>query len=228
MPSHVAIVTGVTSGLGLQLALRLAANWTVVGVSRHPGVNAALKELGSQKKLHHIQGDVGDPDIVRKTFEEADRRGTVDLVINGAGVGIFGPAGSYSRKDLDEVLQGNLVGLILFSEAAFNRFRTDGGTLVNIMSTSAQVPRANEAIYCAAKWGARGYTEALRLEAKGTPTRVISVFPGGMRTSFWQHTRDTTPDTSKFMEPAEVADVIIDVLKVRQRCYVSDIVISRG
>ena len=59
-------------------------------------------------------------------------------------------------------------------------------TIVNIMSTSALIGRAEETIYCAAKWGARGYTEALRTELKGTKRNIIAVYPGGMKTDFWK------------------------------------------
>ena len=76
--------------------------------------------------------------------------------------------------------------------------------IVNVLSTAALIGKPNETVYCAAKWGARGYSEALRAEAKGTGVRVLSAAPGGMRTPFWRENRET------FMEARDVAAAIVD------------------
>lgn len=95
------------------------------------------------------------------------------------------------------------------------------------MSTAATTPRANETVYCAAKWGARGFTEALRVEAKGTPLRILAVYPGGMNTPFWSRTRGGGTDSSRFMSPGEVAAAICEAVRPRSSCYVSDLVLNR-
>ena len=118
------------------------------------------------------------------------------------------------------VLESNLVAAIMFCEALFPRFRSDGGTIVNILSTAALIGKANESVYCGAKWGARGYSEALRAEAKGTNARIISVAPGGMDTPFWSERR------SDFMNPADIAAIVVDA--VERPVTVSEIVISRA
>src|SRR5207247_3090806 len=120
--------------------------------------------------------------------------------------GIFGPVGSYDETSITRVIDSNLVTTIVFSEALFPRFRTDGGTIVNILSTAALIGKPNESVYCAAKWGARGYTEALRAEAKGTKARIIAVAPGGMDTPFWSDRR------SEFMDTKEIAAIIVDAI----------------
>lgn len=228
MSDSVAIVTGVRSGLGKELGVALADEGCfVVGVSRRAAESGPWSEKVRSGAAHHIVGDVGVPETVEAAFEFADTRGNLNLVVNCAGQGIFGSAGNYDRKDIDDVLQGNLIGTILFSEAAFSRFKTSGGTIVNVMSTAAHVPRAGEAIYCASKWGARGYTESLRLEAKGSLVRVIAVYPGGMSTEFWRNARGAEIDSSKFMDPTEVVRAIIDAIKPNTTSYISDIIINR-
>ena len=74
-----------------------------------------------------------------------------------------------------------------------------------------------------AKWGARGYTEALRNEAKETKARILSVFPGGMKTPFWPDPKRS----ANFMDPKEVAAAIVDAIFQPPTIQVSEIVISR-
>jgi short-subunit dehydrogenase len=78
--------------------------------------------------------------------------------------------------------------------------------IVNVMSTAALTGKPNETVYCAAKWGARGYTEALRAEAKGV--RVVAVYPGGMNTPFWAG----DGKAAGFMDPGEVAGKIVSAI----------------
>jgi short-subunit dehydrogenase len=94
------------------------------------------------------------------------------------------------------------------------------------MSTSALFGRAEETIYCAAKWGARGYTEALRTELKGTKRNIIAVYPGGMRTDFWKIPGQNR-DIISFMDPAEVASGIVNAVIVSDKMLVTDITINR-
>ena len=228
MATRTAVVTGVSSGLGLELALRLLeTDWKVVGVSRRESKNPIWQRQLRSISAHHIIGDVSEESTVDSVFKTVDQFGNFRLLINCAGQGVFGPAGEYTAADITDVLRGNLVGMILFCEAAFRRLKVNGGDIVNVMSTSAQVARANETIYCASKWGARGYTESLRLEAKNTPVNIIAVYPGGMKTSFWDSSRGRKVDCSHFMAPEEAAGVILDVLRERQACYISDITINR-
>ena len=228
MDEHVAIVTGAASGLGLELALDLLPlDRIIVGVSRRPPTDERWKQAASAGKAHHLSGDVSNPATTRDAFDLARRLGRLDLLVNCAGQGVFGSAGSFTRADVDAVLAANLIGTILFSEQAFALFKSQGGTIVNVLSTAAQVPRANESLYCAAKWGAKGYTESLRLEAKGTPVRIVAVYPGGMRTRFWQDATGHKTDPSTFMSPADVARILVGVLFENVSACVSDIVINR-
>src|SRR5208282_1249146 len=177
---------------------------------------------------HFLQGGVEENATLQAAFDTAERLGSLGLVVNCAGAGVFGPAGSHNRDDFYEVLGGNLIGLVLFSEVAFLKLKSRGGTIVNVMSTAAMLARQNEALYCASKWGARGYTESLSLEAKGTPVKVISVYPGGMRTRFWTKARGAKVDANTFMDAREVAEIVVEAIRQRHSSYISDIVINRG
>lgn len=189
----VAIVTGGTSGLGAAIAEKLRERgMSVVTVSRREEAD--------------VQGDASHEDTVARAVTHAESLGDITLLVNCAGVGIFGAAGSYDETDVRRIIDANLVSMILFCDELFPRFTRDGGTIVNVLSTAALVAKENESVYCAAKWGARGYTDVLKAEAKGTKARVISVAPGGMQTPFWSHEREG------FMDPHAIAGVIVTAL----------------
>lgn len=202
----VAIITGGTSGLGAAIAeLLRARDVRVVTVSRREEAD--------------VRGDASREETVQRAVAHAETLGEIRLLVNCAGVGVFGGAGSYVEEDVREVLDANLVAMILFCDELFPRFTRDGGTIINILSTAALLAKPGESVYCAAKWGARGYTEVLQVESKGTRARVIAVAPGGMQTPFWEHEREG------FLDPAEVARIVVDALNSPVK--VSSVVIDR-
>ena len=223
MPDNVVIVTGTSSGLGWEMARRLADDGNVVvGVARSKQPDA------DSSRMTQVFGNVSDPKTVAEAFSTAEDLGRLSTVISCAGMGVFGEPGGYSRQDVDDVLEGNLIGTILFSDFAFARFREQGdGTIVNVMSTAAHAARPMETAYTAAKWGARGYTDALRAAAKGTKLRVLGIYPGGMKTQFWANCRGMDADSSGFAEPGEIADAIVDAIKLRSTSYTTDLLLNR-
>lgn len=202
----VAIVTGASTGLGREIVKLLeGGGMPVVGVSRR-GETA-------------VRGDASLRETALRAVAAGEALGTIDLLVNCAGAGIYGPIGTYDDEKIDALLRANLTATIVFCEVLAPRFRTEGGTIVNVLSTAALVGKPNETVYCAAKWGARGYSEALRAEAKGTKLRVISAAPGGMNTPFWPQERP------EFMDPKDVAAVIVDA--IHRRVHVAELVITR-
>jgi short-subunit dehydrogenase len=197
-----AIVTGGTSGLGLAIAELLRARGErVVTVARGEGAD--------------VRGDASKRATALRAIEAAEADGAITLLVNCAGAGIFGAAGSYGDHSIARVLEANLVATITFCDAIFPRMKS--GSIVNVLSTAALIGKPNETVYCAAKWGARGYSEALRAEAKGSGVRIMTVSPGGMDTPFWPERRES------FMDPNEIARTIVDAIGRR----VSDLVIQR-
>jgi short-subunit dehydrogenase len=128
---------------------------------------------------------------------------------------------------IDNIFEANLKGMILLtSEILRITPEKEELTIVNIMSTSALLGRDQETIYCASKWGARGYTEALRTELKGKKRNIIAVYPGGMKTDFYE-AAGADRDISEFMDSTEVAEKIINAVLFNKGLIVSDLTITR-
>ncbi len=188
--TDVAVVTGASSGLGFEIAALLRARgMDVVGVAR---------------RGPEIRGDASKRETALAALAEAQRRGTIRLLVNCAGIGIFHPAGTYTPHEIDEILRSNLISMINFCDVFVAHIH---GTIVNVMSTAALTGKPGETVYCAAKWGARGYTEALRAELK--ETRVLAVYPGGMKTPFWSADPQRA---ANFMDPNEIGAKIVEAI----------------
>lgn len=228
----IALITGGGSGLGYCLGeelLKKEFDICLVGRSEEK-LRAAQQKLTAEYG-EHIQykvGSVSDENFVKNLFAELETEGYyVEYLLNCAGTGQFGPAESNTRQMIDTAFDASLIGLILMSSAAVAAMKLEGGTIVNIMSTAALRGKANESIYCAAKWGARGFTEALKEAVKGTKTSVIGVYPGGMNTDFWSPECGAMVNKDKMMSPQMVAEVIVSAVLERKGMYVSDLTIDR-
>jgi uncharacterized protein len=206
MSLPIALLPGGTSGLGAAIA----------GLLRERGMRVVTV---SRRESADVSGDASREETVRRAIGLAESLGTITLLVNCTGVGVYGAVGTYGEESVRRVIDANLVSTILFCDALFPRFARDGGTIVNVLSTAALIAKTNESVYCAAKWGARGYTEVLKAEAKGTKARVMSVAPGGMKTPFWPNEREG------FMDPGEVAKAIVDAIE--RPVKITEIVIER-
>ena len=228
----IAIVTGGGSGLGYSMSeelLRHEIDVCIVG-RKEDKLNNAKAKLKSiyGDKINYIAGDISDEQFVNNLYLDlVGNNNYVQYLFNCAGVGQFGPAEANNRKMIDIAFNASLIGLVLMSSNAIKFMKEDGGTIVNIMSTAALRGNPNESIYCAAKWGARGFTESIKAATKGTQTKVIGVYPGGMNTDFWSPECGMVPDVTKFMNPKEVAEEIVHAVLERKSMYVSDLTIDR-
>ncbi|MGH2654055.1 MAG: SDR family NAD(P)-dependent oxidoreductase [Actinomycetota bacterium] len=232
MVDRLAVVTGGSSGLGLALAEGLnAEDIGVVILARDAArLEDALGHLrAAGVEVRGVPCDVSDQAQVRAAFQDVAASGTLRFLFNVAGVGRFGPVEDLTGTAVDEVLAGNLTGLMLATATALPILRAGGGgTIVSVLSSAALVGRPDEAAYTAAKWGARGFMEALRAAVKGSPVRTLTVYPGGMRTPFWSPQTGRSPDLTTYMDPRDVARQILRVTLDPGAAHVTEMTISRS
>jgi NAD(P)-dependent dehydrogenase (short-subunit alcohol dehydrogenase family) len=211
-------------------------NKTIVIVGASSGLGRALAEILSKENVKlfllsrnpidfsnstHIKIDIKNPEEIKVAFE---RIGDLDILINCAGIGLMKDLRDSTIKEINNVLDTDLKGAIYVAREAYKILAKKGsGHIVNIISTSGLRARAMETVYCAAKWGLRGFTESLALASEETGVRVTGVYPGGMKSeNFWKIT--PRKDISDFMDPAVVAQKILDMIKGD---YQKDLIIER-
>ena len=229
----ISVISGGTSGLGLEIAellVKSERNVLILGRNSEKIAEASIRLEKSQKNnlIRSMICNIGEEKDIKKLGDLLTiNKLSVDYLFNNAGMGLFTKADTSTSSMIDRVFEANLKGMILItSEILRLTPEEEELTIVNIMSTSALLGRAEETIYCAAKWGARGYTEALRTELKGKKRNIIAVYPGGMKTDFWKIPGQNR-DISGFMDPAEVAAKIVNAILVTDKMFVTDITINR-
>ena len=132
----------------------------------------------------------------------------------------------FEKHDLVKII----FGMILLTANTLKATNEQNIKIVNIMSSAALRGNKQEAVYCATKWGERGYTESLKAAYKGTSVKVIGVYPGGINTNFYKDSRDyvSVEKQNSFMNPNEVAKVICDNTFSDLNLTVADIIIERN
>lgn len=229
---EIAIVTGGNSGLGLEMAKELATKGIhicIIGRNEIELESAyrTIKDLSNVDVLK-FAGNVSNEEFVKRIYEKIAKEYEIKFLYNVAGIGRVAPPEDTTKEVLEQVLEANLIGLILMCSNALKYMKEQKeGTIVNIMSSAAKSGNPNESLYCAAKWGARGYTESLNAWSKGTKIKVIGVYPGGIKTPFWDRDLVIKPDISNFMDPEELAKQIIFSTTNKDTIKVSDISINR-
>jgi short-subunit dehydrogenase len=229
----ISIISGGGSGLGFEIAelfVKSGRNVMILGRNSEKlnEASARLKIFAKNNLAESMVCNIGQEEDIKKVGDYLAKNSfSVEYLFNNAGMGLFKRADTTTSAMIESVFEANVKGMILLtSEILRLTPEKEELTIVNIMSTSALSGRAEETIYCAAKWGARGYTEALRTELKGTKRNIIAVYPGGMRTDFWKIPGQDR-DISRFMDPAEVAMKIVNAVLVSDKMLVTDITINR-
>ena len=217
------IVSGGSNGLGKAIVEYTLKNDLIVY-----NIDQESLEL-EDKNYKCFIGDISDESFVTKTIEEIATTGTIKYLINNAGEPCFKLPIDYTKKDIIKCFKG-LEGMILLTANTLKATSEQNIKIVNIMSSAALRGNKQEAVYCATKWGERGYTESLKAAYKGTSVKVIGVYPGGINTNFYKDSRDyvSVEKQNSFMNPNEVAKVICDNIFSDLNLTVADIIIERN
>lgn len=217
------IIVGASSGLGKALAEIIADKGTNLYLLSRTAISLSL-----QSKAEFIPCDVKDTESIKKAFNKIDElTEKIDVVIDCAGIGLVKNLENSTSEEIRNVIETNLIGAISVCQEAYKRMlKNEEGHIVVISSTSGIRARANETVYCASKWGLRGFTESLRLEASIHKIRVTGIYPGGMRTNFW---KDRSPEQiADFMDPSDIAGQIVNIISAPAGISPSEYIIERG
>jgi NAD(P)-dependent dehydrogenase (short-subunit alcohol dehydrogenase family) len=215
-----ALVTGGSRGIGLAIAhalLAAGAGVVITGRDESHLENARghLTRGGRDvaDRLHVVRADVRQPRDVEAAVKTAvERLGSLQILVNNAGIGIFGNVADMDEAAWADVIGTNLTGVFLFCHAAIPHLRPRGGWIINISSLAGANPFVGGAAYCASKAGLNAFSEALMLEVRHDNIRVSTIMPGSVSTEFAGGTSPGGPASSWKLSPEDVAEVVVDLL----------------
>jgi NAD(P)-dependent dehydrogenase (short-subunit alcohol dehydrogenase family) len=214
LDGQVALVTGGNRGIGRGIAEGLTREGATVVLTARKQADAdkAATEVGG--KCMGMACDVREYTQVQSLFAEAEKRaGGLDVLINNAGIGIFGPIAEMAPADWRAVIETNLNGVYYCCHEAIPLMRKrGGGYIMNISSLAGRNAFPNGAAYNASKFGLNGFSEALMQEVRYDGIRVSYLMPGSVATEFGPG-HGSTHKQGWALTATEIADVVMDLLR---------------
>ncbi len=211
LQGQTALVTGASRGIGRAIAGALAREGARLMIaSRSAAVRQAARELALETEVHAVRADVSRPADVGRLFAAARKRlGSLDILINSAGMAESRPAAETTDELWNETLGGNLTSVFLCTRAALEwMLPARRGHILNVLSVAAVTTFPGNSAYCAAKAGALAFTRVVRDEVRAGGVRVTALLPGPTDTNLWNRLWPEAP-RDKMMSPHEVAQAAL-------------------
>jgi 3-oxoacyl-[acyl-carrier protein] reductase len=187
LTGKVAIVTGASKGIGAAIAKGLAsvgASVVVNYASSREGADRVVAEIaGKGGKAIAVAADVSKAADVQRLFEETKNAfGSLDVLVNNAGVYRFAPLEDVTEEEFHREFNINVLGVLLASREAMKYFGLDGGSVINISSVASTSPTPSAVVYSATKGAVDTITRVLAKELGPKKIRVNAINPGGVET----------------------------------------------
>lgn len=204
------LVVGATGGIGAALVKLLLQSGADVFVSgRNP---QKLAELAESLKISNSKVQVCDmriPEQITSLYDAVSSSlGTIDILVNAAGIGIIKPIEQLSIDDFNASIQTNLVGSFLLVKSFLPSMKVaKKGLIINIPGVLGKVPMSGAAAYSASKYGLVGMMQSIREELKRTEIRITNIFLGGVDSPFWENI-DLKVQKDKMIREEEAARAI--------------------
>ncbi len=226
LKNKTAVVTGGSKGIGFAIAETLIKNGASVFICSRDerDLREALERLSPSGPVKGEVCDVRSEESVKAMLAAcAQNFGGLDILINNAGVGYFGKTvEEMSGDEFRQTLETNLFGVFYTCHHSIPLMKQRGsGHIINISSLAGQNAHPRMAAYNASKFGLNGFSEALMQEVRHDNIKVSYICPGSVNTAFGGD--KLSPEKAWQLQPADIAEAIMDLLRYEKRALVSKI-----
>jgi len=223
-----ALVTGASRGIGFSIARRLAQMGARVSICARDAkkLEDAANRLRSEgADVFSSAADVASAKDVAAFVAKTEKSlGSIEILVNNAGTGYFGPMQDADEKNWDDVLDTNLKSVFLLSRAiAPGMIERRAGHIINIGSLAGKNAFKGGAIYCASKWGLMGLTECMAEDLREYGIRVSVICPGSVATDFGSPASKKNPQ--KMLQPDDIAHAVEMLVTQAPQSFVSEVLI---
>lgn len=220
-----ALVTGGGRGIGRAIALKLASLGAGVAICGRDEAKLTQteRELRAQGvKAAALRADVTRASEVAKLIEQVVAAfGQIHLLVNNAGMGLFGSVHEKSEEEWDRLMNTNLKSVFLVSRAVIpGMIRQGGGDIINISSLAGKNVFAGGGIYCASKWGLQGLSGCMAEDLREHGIRVSTVCPGSVATEF---SGRGPKDAAKVLKAEDVAHAVAMIATQGDQSFLSEV-----
>jgi short-subunit dehydrogenase len=219
LDKQIAVVTGVSKGIGLEVVKLLLDKGTIVAGWGRSAPNFQHEDF------HFFSCDVSVEDQVENAYQNtvAKLGSDIRILVNNAGFGVAGKFEETSTEDWKSMFDTNVHGIFYVSKRLIPAMKTaDEGHILNVSSIAGLNGVANLAGYVGTKHAVRGISHSMYMELREFGIKVSTIFPGSVQTNFF----DSIPGmdaNEHMMRPIDVAHTIVQTLETDPNYFVADI-----
>lgn len=228
------LITGGSSGIGAATAkMLLARGHKVHLMGRNESKLKSISENFSEKCTYSV-GDVRNVEDCKFTYTEAlQTMGSIDVLINNAGLGIFDPLKNARLEDWHEMVDTNIKGILNMIHFSLHEIISQKGHIINLGSVASHHVFPNSGVYCATKHAVLAIGESLKVE-HGKNIRITTICPGAVNTPFIHVTKNEdllkeyVPNFENGLNPDDIAAQMVHVIEAPAGVNISEIIIRPG
>ena len=218
------LITGGSSGIGKKTAEMLVKKGAKVLIT-----GRSYDKIKTVKQCLGVQGvsfDISDVENIAAKTEECVKLlgGRVDVLINNAGIGNFGPVDEINMTSFLEVFNTNVFGLALLTKELVPIMKKQNqGTIINIGSSASVRGFKNGSVYAASKFAVRALSQCWQAELRPYNIRVCQVNPSEVTTAFAQKDRKERTELDHKLSATEIAHTIISMIEMKNKGFVPEV-----
>lgn len=218
-----AIVTGASSGIGLEICKKLnIENIIVFGFGRD-----FRKTNYTHPLFHPITCDLLKTNLIAEEIKKIRSEHEISILVNNAGVGYYGPHEEQNPTKIHEMVTVNLEVPMLLSQLLLRDIKKNAGYIINISSVTATKSSPHGCAYAATKAGLSSFSTSLFDETRKYGVKVINIMPDMTKTSLYRNANfDVAESLDTYLDPLEVAECVVYILKQREGLVITDIILK--